>query len=408
MGPDEPQNTPLPVEPEQQPVEPASVEPFAAPAETPVMAPTTVPQESAPVAETSFPEQPTSQLPVKKSKKGLIIGLVVGGAVVLGLASAGLVYALVYNSPENAVTDAFSKAFAAKSSSVTGTATIKTQDSSFKLDLSTAANQSGQGSVDATVVVTVSGKDYTLKSHIVGTKDEVYVKLDDLRTVINGALGADYGAAIDQYYGSLLNKIDGKWVIIKQSDIDSLSSGAVSNKESQCVQGEVAKLQTDASLRDELTTVYKKNPLFTVVSKGSDSDGNHYSLTPVTNDKAKNFMTAVVETKFFKALDDCTSTDLKKEATSSMDTSSTTDKSTGSLDVWVDGWSHNLNKFSLNIKDSTTDLTSEFKTKFNNNPSVTIPKAETTVDDLKSEIQKIQDQLTSSLESSYSASNYSY
>jgi phosphotransferase system IIB component len=405
MGPDEPQNTPPPVEPEQQPSAPSPVEPVEVPAETPAVEQ----QENAPVADASFPEQQTSQLPVKKSKKGLIIGLVVAGVVILGLASSALVYALVYNNPDNAVTDAFSKIFTAKSSSVTGTAMIKTQDSSVKMDLSSASNQSGQASVDASVVVTVSGKDYTLKSHIVGTKDEVYVKLDDLRSVITGALGADYSAVIDQYYGSLLDKIDGKWVVIKQSDIDSLSSGTVSNKESQCVHDEIGKLQSVATLRNELMDVYKKNPLFTVASKGSDSDGNHYSLTPVSNDKAKSFLSAMTGTKFFTAVDNCVSTDLKKEFTDNVSSpSSTADTATGTLDVWVDGWSHNLKKISLNIKDSSTELTSEFKTTFNNNPAVTIPKGETTVDDLKSEIQKIQDQLTASVESSYSMSDYSY
>lgn len=398
MGPNEPQDTTPSVEPEKQPV-------------IPVEAPAPMPQEPAPVAPGTVPEQtaPVPQLPVKKSKKGLIIGLVAAGVVVLGLATAGIMYATVYNNPENVVVDAFSKALAAKSSTVNGTASIKTQDTSVKLDLSTAANEAGQGSADATVTITASGEDYTLKGHFAGTKDEVYIKLDDLRSVITGALGSEYSDMIDTYYGSILDKIDGKWVVIKQSDLEELSSGSVSNKESTCIQNEVTKLQSDASLRNELTNVYKKNPLFTIESKGSDSDGNRYSLTPVSSDKAKNFFNAVVETKFFKAVDDCTSGDLKKQFTDSSSSSSSSDKATGTLELWIDGWSHNLNKFSLTMKSDGTELTSEFKTKFNNNPSVTIPKGETTVDDLKTEIKKLQQQSTSSDDSLDLTSNdYSY
>lgn len=382
MGPD---NTTAPVQPEKQPV-------------TPVEAPVNTPEVT-----TAFPNAQTPQLPVKKSKKGLIIGLVSAGVVILGLASAGIVYATVYNNPENAVIDAFSKALSAKSSSVTGTANYKTQDVSVKLDLSTAANEAGQGSADATVTLTASGKDYTLKGHLAGTKDEIYVKLDDLRSVIEGSLGEEYAEMIDTY-GSLLDKIDSKWVVIKQSDITDLTNDSVSDKETQCIQGEVAKLQTDASLRNEVMDVYRKNPLFTVESKGSDSDGNHYILTPVSSDKAQNFSKAVVETKFFKAIDDCTSSDLKKSFTDSSSSSSSSSAPTPSIGVWVDGWSHELKKVSLSMKDDEAELTSEFKTKFNNNPSVTIPKADTTVDDLKSEIADLQQQFNST----YSTDDYDY
>jgi hypothetical protein len=361
--------------------------------------------------ETASQPQEQPQLPVKKSRKGLIISLIAAGVVVLGLAAGGIVYAFVYNSPENVVVDAFSKVLTAKSGSSTGTIAIKSQDSSIKVDMSTATNASSQASVDATVTITASGKDYTLKGHFAGTKDEFYVKLDDLRSVINGALGEEYSSLIDTYYGSLLNKIDGKWVAIKQSDLDSLTSGSVTTKETQCMQDEVAKLQTDASLRNELTNVYKKNPLFTIESKGSDSDGNHYKLTPVSSDKAKSFLAAMVETKFVKALDDCTSSDLKSSLTDGVKDETSSTKATGSLDIWIDGWSHSLNKVSLNVKDETTEITTEIKTKFNNNPTVTIPKGETTIDDLKSEISSLQEQFatpsssTLNYEDSY---DYSY
>jgi hypothetical protein len=238
----------------------------------------------------------------------------------------------------------------------------------------------------------------------------MYVKLDDLKSFISSALGPDYAAALTNYYGSLLDKIDSKWVIIKQSDLESASNGTVTNKETQCIQNEVAKLQSDAATRDEVMNVYRKNPLFIITSKGSDSDGNHYSLTPVSDDKAKSFATALAETKFFKTLDDCTTSDLKSSFMSGFTSTSTSDstKSTGTIDLWVDGWSHNLNKFTVNIKSDATELTAEVKTKLNSNPTVTIPKGETTFDDLKSEIEKIQQSIMSSYESTVSATDYTY
>lgn len=110
-------------------------------------------------------------LPVKKSKKGLIIGLVLASVLLVGLVTAGVIFALVYNNPENAVVDAFSKALTAKSGNMSGTAMIKTQESSVKLQLDGASNASGQASSDVTVTVTTSGKDYVVEGHLVGTKD---------------------------------------------------------------------------------------------------------------------------------------------------------------------------------------------------------------------------------------------
>ena len=55
-----------------------------------------------------------------------------------------------------------------------------------------------------------------------------------------------------------------------------------------------------------------------------------------------------------------------------------------------------MNKIALSGNDSDVEMAMEFTTKFNNNPTVTIPKADTTFNDLKAEIEKIQQQFISS------------
>ena len=431
MGPSELENNTPSVEPEQQstpaaeqfssvqqepvvetvesgdgPTESAVSPEVVAPTE-PVAAPVASPAETTALEGGASQDAPVPELPVKKSKKGLIIGLIVSGIVLLSLTVAGIVYATVYNNPENAVIDAFSKAFAAKSGTVEGSAGFKMQDFSLKLDIKSAANEAKQSSASVKTVLNTRGKDYTLTSSLVGTNEEVYVKIDDLRAVIRGVLGAEYMDMVDDHYGSLIGKIDGKWVVIRQSDLSELTEGSVSDKETQCVQDEFAKLRADASARDEMTSVYRKNPLFIVESKGSDNNGNRYKLTPVSNDKARDFFKAVVETKFFKAIDDCTSTDMRKELIDGLSTGTPSDNAkNATFEVWVDGWSHELKKVSLNIKDEQGELTSEFNTRFNNNPSVTIPKADTTINDLRNEIKDIQRQLSPSYRDSDAAQDY--
>lgn len=339
---------------------------------------------------------PTPQLPVKKSKKGLIIGLVVAGVALLGLAIASVVYAAVYNNPDNAVLDAFSKAITAKSGSTTGNMSYKLNEMSMGVDFSASANESQQSSSSITFKINTDGKEHVVKGNFVSTKDEVYIKLEDLKSVFAGVLGSEYSDMIDLYFGTLINKIDNKWVVIKPGDLKELSDDTIDDKETQCIQGAFAKLQTDKVLRGEMEDTYRKHPLLVVTSKGSDKDGNRYSLALADSDTVDKFVKASVETKFFKSVDDCVKTDLKKEFSARQSSSSnSSDKTAITFEVWVDGWSHNLNKISFGIKNEEGELSSDFRMKFNNNPVITIPKADTTVDDLKTEIKRLQSQLAS-------------
>lgn len=394
------------------PNEPQNTNQEDAPVQQPVTTNDTTPATSVPVSQTGdgiFMTQTQPVLPVKKSKKKLIIGAIIGGVILLALTAAGLVFALVYNNPETAVMDAFSKALAAKSSQVNGNASLTMQDTTVKLELSGATNENGQSAADITMTTNSSGDNQTIKSHIVSTKDELYVKVDDVRSIVSSYLGSLYTEDIETYYDNILDMVDGKWVVIKQSDIEALSGSSVNTEESQCVENEITKLQTDKALRDELVQAYRDNPLFTIESKGIDSDGYRYRLTPVSKDEAKAFLDAVLETKVFTAVDDCVSQDLKDQLSSSSSSSdNTSDTTVSTLDVWVDGWSHYLNKVSLTAKDDSNELTSQFWTKFNNNPSVTIPEADTTVDDLQTEFEKLQLQLMETYQSSSSLYDYTY
>lgn len=328
----------------------------------------------------------------KKTKKGLVIGLVVGLVISMGGVAAAVFYGTVYNNPQNAVIDAFSKALSAKSSQVDGSVSIQSPTLSIKTDVASSTDESRNSSVDADVTMNILGKDHTLTAHVVSTKETVYVKVDGLRKLLLAVLGSENSELIETYYGSLLGKTDSKWVSIKQDNLDSINGDSTESQEPSCMAREMAKLQTDESIRKEIIDVYKANPLLNIENKGSDSDGNHYYLTPVDNAKAKEFFKAMAQTQLVKNLDQCTVIDLKKSLTDSIEGQSSSTNS-GGLDVWVDGWSHNLNKVVFSNKDSNgTNFSVNLKTKFNTNPKVTIPEADTTFDDLKTYIEGLQQQ----------------
>lgn len=370
---------------------------------TPVVAPAAIGSATAfavPPVPTAQTEPPAASLtpapglsvaPKKKSKKGLIIGVVLAAVVALGLASAAAAYTVVYNNPQNAVNDAFAKALAAKNGVVDGTASLKADNNTASVTYTYTVNDAAQSSVDASMNFVGTGDiDVDLKGQFVTTKESYYIKVDGVQSAITGLLGEEYGTVIDEYYGGLLDKVDNKWVVVTLDDINELTNGELKNDEATCIQEKTMRVQTDAQAREEVMKVYGANPLFTIEAKGSDSDGNRYGLTPVSSQDAKKFFVAFIETQYFTAIDDCTTDNLKESFTDELDASESSldDTTKATLDVWVDGWTHNLNKIVLTAKsEDEYEMNAEFKFKLNTNPSVTIPEAETTVDDIKAEIE---------------------
>lgn len=363
------------------------------------------PQQLPPQPPQQFPNVPQQQvaLPIKKSKKGLIIGLVSAGVLALAFTSAFLVYAFVYNSPDSVVTDAFMKMFTAKSSEMTGTLSVKTSGTeNVKVGFSGMTDESGQEIVDETITLKGPGQDMTIKTHVAMSKDSVYVKIDDLNALIDKSLGAGSAEsdAVKDYYGNLISKIDSKWVVLKYSDLDSLSSGAIKGSQVTCVLDQMNKLKTDSKVQNEIKDAYLKNKFLKVEGKGSDSDGNRYALT-VDTEKSKNFGKSVRDTQLFKGLNDCTGGQISKSADDSSSTNTDTSAGDVSLDMWVDSWSHNPNKIVLAIKTGSTEVSMEIKLKLNTNPKVTIPTGQTTINDIKTEIESIQEQFIPRNTSSY-------
>lgn len=375
------------------------------------MGPEQKPQETAPVKTTvqsvsggavNPAQSAPAVLPTKKSKKGLVIGLISAGVVALGLIGGWVTYAFVYNSPENAVLDALSKVVTAKSGEFTGTMTTKSDGSTTKLSFSSATNEAGQSYVEETMTVTSEGKDYVFKINTAGTKDSVLVKLNDLRTLIDQSLATDPESkqAIDEFYGPLLDKVDNKWVEIKMSDLDSLTNGAIKGSQVTCLRDNMAKITTDSGVKNELSDVYAKHKFLTVESKGSDSMGNRYALK-IDETKVKDYAKAMVETKYFKAMDKCVDGSLQKLVDSAKQSqSSGSNDPAPTIEVWVDGWSHNLNKVTMTSKTDSSEVNMEMLPKIGTNPKVTIPKSETSVDEVKNEIENIFQMFSASLEQS--------
>lgn len=401
-----------PINPVNPPPQPPTATPFsAAPDVTPdVMSvdqkiagqsssPFTTP-ESQPVA---FAPQGIETRPLGPNKprgnrKKLVAIIVAAAVLVLGVGGYAA-YALWYDAPQNVVADALSQVMKAKTGTVNGSfeAVASGSNSKVKADFAFAQAESKNASFTGSLAVSTEGKTYTLKASAVGTKDSTaYLKLENVREVLNSVMGLS-GVPPESLamFDGLIDKIDGKWVVVKPSDIQQDEKA---DKQAECVEKAFETFQSDQKQQNEVVDAYRKNS-FIVVSKNLGTEtingamSNHYELT--TDDKkARAFGEAVTKTTIFKAADKCYDGEISKSynADETDDEDSAPDSGNTKVELWVDKWNHKPTK--LKVSD-TSNTKNTFQSTFSlgSKPSVTVPKADTTYNDLKTEIESIQQQI---------------
>lgn len=348
----------------------------------------------------SVPSEPlaTATTPKPKKKLYILLAIVLGALLVLA-GGAYAAYALWYNNPKKVVSDAFAKLISAEDISFEGSLTGESSTAKTAAKLSLVANKeksSGSFQLDFTQSDTTA----SLKAQFAAEKDKLYVKLEDLQKMLSAAYGEALASQLQLYYGSLLNKIDSKWVVITADDLSELTKNE-SSKETTCVQDEVAKLQSDAGKRSEFTKLLNDNFFIDITDKGTDSvDGvqsNHYSLA-FNKETYKKFLEGLKATTVFKAVDDClTDTDLAGQVDQSIESLNSTtsdEKQQVTYDIWIGTWSHELIKLSASHSDAVSGTTQQLtlQPKINTNPQITIPTADTTIDDIKTEIETLTQQ----------------
>ena len=377
-------------------VTPAVVE---AEAETPAangVPPETVPE---PLATTVVGEPSAIVSSPKPKKKLFVILAIVLGALLVLAGSAYAVYALWYNNPKKVVSDAFVKLINAKDMSLEASLVGESSTAKTTVALSLLANSektSGSFQFDFTQSDTTA----SLKAQMASEKDKLYIKLEDLQKSLNTLYGESLADQMQQYFGALIQKVDGKWVVVTADDVKGFGNDE-SSKEMTCVQDEIGKIHTDTAVRSEFAKLLNDNFFIDITDKGTSVvDGirsNHYVLE-LNKDVYKQFLSKVKETSVFKAVDGCLEdTDLAKElneTTKSLDSAEATPQKQETYELWVGTWNHEITKFSFTNSNTVTSTTQQLvvRPKININPQITVPEAETTVNDIKTEIEALTQQ----------------
>jgi hypothetical protein len=339
--------------------------------------PSTAPlvHESPQVETTSVPLTPPSP---KKYRKVILIGSII--AVVLLVVGGGSAFAYtMYQAPQKVITDAIMNAYIAKSTVLTGNVTIDSNGTTAKIDINAKLNGAA-GELDAKVSLTSGGKDYSFDASVIeDTTGNLYLRvanIDSLVKDVKVALPTIPSSTID----SLVAKINNVWIKVSADELKTYSEST--SKAQSCVNSVSDKFKNDQAAQNEIRNLYEKNQFIVINKELGNKDGSlGYDLTSDST-RAKGFVDGLKTTKIYTALHDC-------DTTLTLDSSSIDTKQSGTVEVWVSQWSHQLTKVSLKSTNDGTTLTTSIVPTFNQTVSVNAPASSTTLTQLISDITSI-------------------
>jgi hypothetical protein len=405
--PEEPQMA----EPEPIPIVEAEHEPATLATDTPASSES--PSADVPAEKPEPSEQPLvapvspAEPPVRKRNKRLIVGGVLALALVLLGSSAALAYTLWYQNPQKVLGDAIAHSITAKSISIDST--LKNES---KLYMPTVNDSTTEGvsapetgpvisefAVKATanyeiaqLDIDYSSKDAADTTNIGGSavldykNSSYYVKVKALSELLELVVGPADQAPPE--VTSLLEKLDANWIKITDESINEFSQDVSSSNISSCVQSAVEKINKDESYKNELVDLYRNNQILIVSKKLGSQDGLlGYEIEP-SHENTNGFIAGFNTSQFYTEVKKCD--DSIKDIETIEETDSSDDSDGPVVSVWIDRWSHELKKLTVDNNGEYTK--SNFVAQINLNQPVEATAPANTIDikTLKKDIEAAQ------------------
>lgn len=229
-----------------------------------------------------------SAVPKKSNKKLKVVAAAVAAVLVLGGITAALVVRSIYNKPENVLAIAL------------GDFLLDGEDKNFDTKVTIGFEEAilGISKVSLAGNVQMAGKttqiDLKVDASIISLSGAIqsnengnlYVKIDDLPSLIASGAASAYGLTADQ--ASQVQSLDGKWIEIKPEDITALTGQeAGTGTFDKCTEALYAALDNE-ELADKVDSAYKKNKFLVVKSESTETvDGQDLLKMGVGLDQAK-------------------------------------------------------------------------------------------------------------------------
>jgi len=200
-------------------------------------------------------------------------------------------------------------------------------------------------------------------------------------------------------------------VIVTPEDIDEFSPGANTSDIEKCSKEIQTKMDDDSSYMEEIVELYKNNIFIVVKESLGSKDGSLGYVIEGDEDKAKSFAKGIESTKIYKEYRDCLPAsdresldeyfdDIDKEDETD-DTFKTEESDTdGSVEVWVDRWSHKLTSIKVIADTKSSSAETSFKIEVNTRIGADVeykaPENPLTIKEIKKDIEAIQQEFSQS------------
>ena len=229
----------------------------------------------------ALPQQPIPYMPRTSSSQLvlIIIGCIAGGVLFLLAICGGVLAYSIYQRPENVVLDAITKLQSANKFSTHTEITMDykydagAKDVSFKkLTLDTGMNSSPSVDANATLQMSVGGRDVSVKASALMTDDgTIYFKVQNLAEALSAFTGSKELPASAK---NQLEKVSNKWVRYEINDLYKNNQRAA--ERARCVQNVYKRSLKDSKKRREIVSTYRKYPFVMIesIAQPQPKDGN--------------------------------------------------------------------------------------------------------------------------------------
>ena len=342
----------------------------------------------------------------KKSKKRFVVAGVIAGVLAVLIAGGVAAYALWYQNPDKVIGDALGNALSSKSATTDTKLTIKSgkagSESTYDVKLKTVSDLK-DARVDVALSSDADSASFDVSgSLIVKNNEKLYLKIDKLKELLEQS-GMQMYLGSSASVTSLIEKLDSNWVVVTKDELEE--NTGTKDEASKCIEDATEKLRTDDNYSSDLQQLYKKYPLVGVKKKlGSKAGSLGYEIE-FKRDNAIKFANGVNSTKFFADLKKCDDKikDLDGEEMFKKDDSD--DDGETKVVVWIDRWSHQFTKLELTGTSDDSSMTLTTDMQFNKPVTVEEPKDPITIDELKSDIEAIQQEMMQANEAAIQESN---
>lgn len=382
--------------------------------------PASQPVEQTPPSQPMQPVTPPQPPVLPKKGKGKLIGIIAGIVGLILIVTAVLLYFLWWQNPNKMAADAVLSLFVAEKGTAKGEMTLSTDNMKLTTHMQGASNGE-DSSVDVALKLTLeNAPEIALNVKGVTAKDgSLYFKASGLSDALDTAADAIFDmqmstsgmtvsesemreakeqmrAQIYDMYGSMIEKIEDKWLKVSQEDLES-------EEDTKCVADALKNFRDDKEQRAELARIYQRNNFIIVQDKVEPRNGATGFEIDLKNDEVKNklkgFVTEMKDTNIVKELEKCGSSSMS-DLEDAVEESAT--KADAKLVIWVDSLFHKMTAFKFDLKSNEDGqdvaVSAIVDLELGASAKVAIPND---ARDVKEVFGKIQESLSSSYDARY-------